>query len=59
MLIAILVSWVAACALGVFCTWMLRAKAAGFAVGFALVAFGWMLYWLYPAVETCGPVVIP
>lgn len=58
MWVSILISWLVACALGVFCTWVLRAKGAGFVMGFGLVAFYWLLFYLYPVASGLCPAII-
>ncbi|EJG5415709.1 hypothetical protein NAD41_002348 [Salmonella enterica] len=55
---SILISWLVACGLGVFCTWMLRSMAAGFVMGFALVIFYWLLMWMYPASSIIRPFIV-
>ncbi|EDL8063739.1 hypothetical protein CTA21_16435 [Salmonella enterica] len=55
----ILISWLVACALGVFCTWMLNAKAAGFVCGFVLVGFFWLMVWLYHDQTLVSPFIVP
>lgn len=56
---AFFISWFIACALGVFGCWLLRSKAAGFTLGFALVGFYWLLVYVYSDPWALTPCVIP
>lgn len=45
MVTAILLTWFLFCVLGVLCTWLLKAKAAGFVLSFFIVACCWVAVW--------------
>ncbi|ENQ1546060.1 hypothetical protein ACEOHC_003872 [Salmonella enterica] len=47
MIISLLVSWLVANALGLLFTWLLRAKAAGFCLGYAVVIVFWLIVWIF------------
>lgn len=46
-LVALLISWLVASALGVAFTALMRSKAAGFTLAYVLVAAVWAIAWFY------------